>query len=433
LICKTLKKLSSQLRPSREVWQVIIDLIEGPEKIGKNTRVLRHALSYAEFQFGTVSGQSYHEREIGKKSSNWIFEMEILCRIYDSLIGIYRDDESLSLIMKDNMMLPHLEKMLNLLRPWSALIDSDDTCCLEVLDKYQVNIVTSYLSRTESEMAFLLMRRNEYSLAESHCNLALSYARRDDGAEEEKTSLLFDALTAYSNLRSRQGNLADAVTFLEEAYNCVAITYNPVHPKVQMAAGNLIGCLTNKGDYYNAETFAQMTLDSLKDPANRVDQDSEAVAKGYSDLGYVIQMQGGDLIKAERLARESYRIRVHLYGNEHFNVGASTCLLANILMARGNLGDETKKLNETSLAIFIRNEGLDGINVAAGIANIGFFQANLADRQLNADKRKEHLCLSVSYMKEASRISTKVRGPTHPKSIKYAAELENDIQRLSEA
>jgi hypothetical protein len=46
------------------------------------------------------------------------------------------------------------------------------------------------------------------------------------------------------------------------------MAYNPVHPAVQTAAGALIDCLVNKGDLKNAETFAQMTLDSLKDPAN---------------------------------------------------------------------------------------------------------------------------------------------------------------------
>jgi hypothetical protein len=33
---------------------------------------------------------------------------------------------------------------------------------------------------------------------------------------------------------------------------------------------------------------------------------------------------------------------------------------------QGNYGDETKELHERSLAIFIRNEGLDGVNTEGG-------------------------------------------------------------------
>jgi hypothetical protein len=64
-----------------------------------------------------------------------------------------------------------------------------------------------------------------------------------------------------------------------------------VHPKVQEAAGTLIECLINKGDLYNAERFAEATLDSLKDPANGLDQESEEVAKGYYNLANVIVQQ----------------------------------------------------------------------------------------------------------------------------------------------
>jgi hypothetical protein len=48
-----------------------------------------------------------------------------------------------------------------------------------------------------------------------------------------------------------------------------------------------------------------MTLDSLKDPKNGLDQQSEAVARGYSDLASVIKNQMRNLVKAEKLAREA--------------------------------------------------------------------------------------------------------------------------------
>jgi hypothetical protein len=66
--------------------------------------------------------------------------------------------------------------------------------------------------------------------------------------------------------------------FVEEAYNCVAIAYKSVHPKVQDAASMLIECLILMSDFDHAEIFSQMTLDSLKDPGNGLDQQSEALA-----------------------------------------------------------------------------------------------------------------------------------------------------------
>jgi hypothetical protein len=40
-----------------------------------------------------------------------------------------------------------------------------------------------------------------------------------------------------------QGDYTNAVLFAEEAYNVVAMAYNPVQPEVQTAAGELIECL----------------------------------------------------------------------------------------------------------------------------------------------------------------------------------------------
>jgi hypothetical protein len=87
-------------------------------------------------------------------------------------------------------------------------------------------------------------------------------------------------------------------------------------------------------------------------------------------------------------------------------------------------------LFERFLAISIRNEGSDGINTAAGNTNLCNFQQDLADGQLITDKRKEHLCLAESYMKEALRISTKVHGSANSRTIHFAAKLLAINRRL---
>jgi hypothetical protein len=142
----------------------------------------------------------------------------------------------------------------------------------------------------------------------------------------------FDNILRYSK---SEGNYAGALTFAEEAYNCAAVAYNPVHSKVQNAASTLIDCLSRNGDLCKAELFAQMTLDSLKDPSNGLDQQSEAVARGYYDLAKVITAQRGDIVKAEKLARESLRIGVLINSKSYF-AGNAAGLLASVLGVQKN-------------------------------------------------------------------------------------------------
>lgn len=428
-ICKTLKKLSNQFLPYREAIRVMIGIIS--EKIGKNIRVIEHVISFAKFQFGNrVTSKSYRERENGERLSNWDAEI-FLFRIYSHIVFLYGSDQSLSLIIQNNMTAPYLEKMLEILRPWSALIDSDDTSRVDSISIDQVNEVLYLSSSTEGSMAHVCVHRKNFNPAESHCQRALSYARQYQG--DEKNDLLFKSLLFHCDLRRKQQNYKDAVTFAEEAYNCVAIAYNPVHPDVQYAATNLIGCLIHTGDFYDAERYAQATLDSLRDPANGLDQESEAVASGYCILGKVINNQFGDLVKAEALAREAYRIRVQLYGNDHFLVGLTGSNLANILMSQRKLGDETQKLYERSLAISITNEGPEAFNAGVENFNLGNFHQLLAKRQMTSDTRKQHLCLAKSYSTEADRISTKIYGSSNPHSIRYASQLSTITLELSEA
>jgi hypothetical protein len=223
------------------------------------------------------------------------------------------------------------------------------------------------------------------------------------------------------------------VSLAEEAYNCVAVAYNPVHPQVLEAAGVLINCLVHKGDLYDAERFAQVTLDSLKDPANKVDQQSEAVANGYYNMGKVIQKLNGDLVGAEMLARESLRIRTQIYSNGHQRVGGSIALLAGILKKQGNLGAEVKELFERSLAIEVKHEGPDGVNTSISNTNLGYYHEELAFTDLTSEEKKEHLHLSKSYYTEALRIKTKIFGPANHKTINAASNVSKITRTLSEA
>jgi hypothetical protein len=336
IICKIIKKLSLKLQPYHEVYYVIKEVRnEISTNQQQKSRVLEHFLSYAEHQFGDrVPGKAYRERLNGERYHNWRAEINLLCTMYNNLANSYKHDAKLlGTMATDNLVFPYYEKMLELLRPWTAYLDLNCTNHIDGLDEDQINYTLYIFSTTELYMDKISILRYEWNLAENYCQRALSFARLYGEEETLKIELLCAALKVFYMLRSDQGNYDDALIFVEEACNCVAIAYNPVHPKVQGAASTLIECLIFKGDFKHAETFAQMTLDSLKDSGNGLGQQSEAVAKGYYDLGYVIDQQEGDYVKAEMLSRESLRIRSRLYNNDHFDVGISASLLANILQS----------------------------------------------------------------------------------------------------
>jgi hypothetical protein len=122
---------------------------------------------------------------------------------------------------------------------------------------------------------------------------------------------------------------------------------------------------------------------------------------------------------------------LQLYGNDHQLLGFSSSLLATILSSQGNLGDETKRLHKHALAISIRNEGPDGLNVGATNVNLGGLHCELALRQSGADLIKMHLLLSQGYYNEAVRIYTKVHGPASPKAIQNRSQLSAVTLQLS--
>jgi hypothetical protein len=198
------------------------------------------------------------------------------------------------------------------------------------------------------------------------------------------------------------------------------------------AAGALIDCLILQRDFYNAERFAIVTLDGLKDPVNGVDQESEAVAQGCYNLAHVIiNLQDGDLLKAEMLARETLHIRERQFGNDHHIVGDSLAFLSGILRKQNKLGDEVKNLYERALAVTVKFNGPDSFNASIGHRNLGQYHHQLAVRtNLSVVQKREALLLSESYLKESVRIKTKIYGPGHHETITAVSELSRISRKI---
>jgi tetratricopeptide (TPR) repeat protein len=434
--------LSNLPQPCIEVVELISELLNEPEKVGlrffqNESRVFEHVASFAEFQFGDrIPGSSFrYTIPNGVKISNWDYEMGIYYQIFVRLCYICSDNESLSQIVKYNMMMPYLERRLQILMPWLHLIDSNDTTSRNVLNRDQINQILDCSSSTERLMGCIYIQRNEMSKAEDYCQRALAHARRYEGDSENKADQLSRALRQFYDLRKNQGNKTVAFMFAEEAYNCVAEAYNPVHPEVQEAAGTLIECLIYKGDLVSleqAQTFALMTLDSLKDPGNGLDQNSVEVAQGYYNLGHVLYEQDVDLVKALELAREAYRIRVLLYGKDHFLVGVGTSLLVRILRQQKNLGDERKKLCELFLANTIVNGGSNGINYGVANTFLCDYYLDLAAQEVAVNTIvKEYFCKAEPYCKEVVRIFKNIYGVTNAETMKYTKLLSTILLQPS--
>jgi hypothetical protein len=413
-MCPILKKLSTQLQPFHEVIGIKDEILASKKE--NDVRVLVHLLSYLVHQFGEkVAGIDYRERVDGERVSNWEVEIEILQETHCRLADLYDRNNSLSMIRRNEMSFPYLERSLGLLNPWLIQLDQDASNRIDS----RINRILHELYYIEQTMAINTMNTNQYDTAEGNCQRSLAYSKRYGLEGEKKISMIFGSLRIYCELRQRQGNLLDAVIFAEEAYNLVVEAYDCVHPQVQEAAGVLINILVRKGDLFDAERYAQVTYGILRDKKNGIDQESEIVAMGAYNLAHVIYWQNGDLIKAEALARESLRIRTLICGSNQ------TCggLLAGILGAQGKFGDEMKGLYERSLAISLRHEGSDGVNVAFTNFNMGKFYGQLANIQPTVDAKRTQLLLAKSHFVEALRIQSKVYGPTHPSTVKTASHL----------
>jgi tetratricopeptide (TPR) repeat protein len=427
------KKLSTKQQPFHEVIRILNEV--SLSKKWNDVRVLEHTLQYLDYQFGKkVAGIDYRERGDGERISNWVAEVKILYGVTSRLAGLYLQNESLSMIIRNEMSIPHLKGSLSLLNPWLIRLDLD----LDASNRFdspnnrRMNHLLQQLSHIEQNMAIALINECRYDTAEGHCQRCLVYSKRYGLEGEVKTSMIFGALRAYCRLRINQENYSHAQIYAEECYNLVVEAYDPVHFQVQEAAGILINILIKKGDLFDAERYAQVTYSNLRDKKNGMDQEGDEVAVGAYNLARVICRQEGDLVKSEELAREALRLRILIFGHQHSDVGASCLLLAEILQSQGILGDETSGLYKRALAIAIRNEGPDGFNDAIGNGNLAGFYHRLARIQPTYKSKRTHLLTSKSYYEESQRIWSKIDGPTHPRTVEATSGLNTVLRELSQ-
>jgi hypothetical protein len=235
--------------------------------------------------------------------------------------------------------------------------------------------------------------------------------------------LLFFARATGGSFRS--------VKFAEDGYNSLVTAYDPAHSQVQEAAGTLIDCLIKLGDFYNAERYAEVTYSNLRDKKNGINHESDVVANGSHQLAYIIfQQEGGDLLRAEELVRESLRIRTKIFGRDHYYLSGGCDLLSCILSKKNEYGDETRELCERALAITIRNEGKDTVNTANRHLSISQYHAKLFGIKTSVESKQTHLLLTKASLEKALRIRLKILGPSHPDTVNAKFRLTITLNEI---
>jgi hypothetical protein len=250
-MCSTLKKLLNKEQPFREVIKIIEEIVWS--KQGNFSRIINQLILYAEYQFGKeVAGNRYRERADGERVDNWIVDIENLHGLNSRLVGLYLQNESISLVKRAEMCVPHTQRSLSLLTPWLNHLDLDDSNRNDDRKEWQRGFLVNELYHVEQNMATWMMNRRDFDAADGHCQRCLAYSRRD-GIKGDKISNIIHSLRTFCSLRGAQDDFPGAIPFAEEAYNLAVVAHDPAHPQVQEAAGILIDILIEMGDYYNAE------------------------------------------------------------------------------------------------------------------------------------------------------------------------------------
>jgi hypothetical protein len=179
------------------------------------------------------------------------------------------------------------------------------------------------------------------------------------------------------------------------------------------------------------QRYAEVTYSNLRDKKNGMDQDSEEVATGAHNLANVIYRLKGDIVRAEKLARESLRITTLISSISLRSVGIYCTFLAQILMEQSNVGDETRELFERSIDISIKENGLDSFETATANMNIGAFYRSAAITQPTVALKHKQLLLAKSHYKESLRIFSLIHGPRHPNTTEATSRLASVTRELS--
>ena len=382
--------------------------------------VLETVLAFAQYQFGPrLPGKSHRIRNNGDHIDNWRVVTMPLCLMLMQLTSLYIDQRT---SVSFDRALFHAVEARELIEHRRASME------LGELD-YLLNL----FFQTESNLAEIHMEKLRFDDAEYHCEQSLAFARQSRGPD--RTTCIFEALKKYGSLRRLQHRLPEAMAVCEEAYIVVSRVHGPVHPLVQDAAAELIECLILAGEYSQAEAYSRITYESLIDPCNGIDLESEGVARGMQQLAHLcisMAREGHEaaqdlIIEAEQLIRKACNIMENLHGPTSPNLAICLETFGQVLVGRGLFTEETRLLFERVLAIYSECEGGNGHGTLQALGSLGDFYCELSSTMHPGYERNKVYEKAIMMFEDAAQMGAAIYGSDGKRALKYA-EKARDIR-----
>jgi hypothetical protein len=274
-------------------------------------------------------------------------------------------------------------------------------------------------------------------MAVDHFERAISYAKQIAIKEDRMISLYCAMVSKGQSLHvQRKTSEAKVVVYLE-TYTLMTEAYSPDHHIVLMNVNFLIKVLVHLEEIHEAEPFARICYDSWSNRdggtnsltgTHETEQIAERVADAAESLAMVIfeladpNGEGGDVAEAERLARKALTIEERIYGPNHPSTAGSRDTLTDVLIP---IGDhyEVKDLLERCLALTIRIGGVNCMNVTISNYQMGKSLWGKSCKSVDGDDKTAKLRTAVFYFTETIRISTKLYGPYHQRTINFERDV----------
>jgi tetratricopeptide (TPR) repeat protein len=409
---------SSEKQPLNEILSIIGKLkkyadkcIETNEKI----QIFEQCLSFAEYQFGErIIGKPY--REIYNNIlTNVKIELESLVPQYFNLGDLYYSTQKnikLSDTCKSTMIksIFYFEKILQIFEYWEInfnLVENETTQELNIYMIYDNIAITCH------RLSLCHNRLYNYDKCITYCDKSIYYTKLLTNSER-KIVLLYESLELKGRFLSTMSKFDEARTMFEDAYNIMAETYDPSHPKVLAIGSLLIDVLIVKEEYYDAERFSRICYECLK----RVnDHESYLMCKIMQDLAnasfHLFIMNNNtdtlNLLEIEMLLRNSINIEEKKFGHDSIAMITLLLQLVNVirLFENENRDNEIKAILEDILAISIKKTHESPFIFQANIS-LAQFHLVVADKLPRSDEKIINLTKSKSYYEEAILIGEKI-------------------------
>ncbi len=228
-----------------------------------------------------------------------------------------------------------------------------------------------------------------------------------DELRDEPEQLAFQ-LEAIGIAYQKRGRITAAIPVIEDSLRLRIRLYGGDHPLVARGLNNL-GVLRRDADGRHAEKLYRLALGMRR----RLGQDPEEQAKVQSNLAAIL-MHRGEYSEAERLYRQTLRIRLRAYGPDDADVATTLRSLGTLFYLQDRFAD-AEPLMRRALSIREQRYGRHHTRVAAALSSLG--RVLLAQRRWwDAEK----------VLSEALSIRRELLGDDHP----HVAVSRKDLAAL---